>query len=136
MIWREPKNNVYECYLCLTSTSGFNTKNRSSTVYLLVDSVATPKLDKTLEDSVNSKNLSIDKRREGNESIEVEEEIAEIDSSKSTDDLQGLDNLESNENNISTGEITKVTNLLDQLELNDLVRNSGVSKENAKASCI
>ena len=42
MIWREPKDHVTDCYLCLVNTQGFNAKNKSKIEYPNLPSAIRP----------------------------------------------------------------------------------------------
>ena len=42
LIWREPKDHVTDCYLCLVNTQGFNAKNKSKIEYPNLPSAIPP----------------------------------------------------------------------------------------------
>ena len=42
MVWREPKNYVYDCYFCLVNVKGFNKKNKQHLQYPNVHSAMRP----------------------------------------------------------------------------------------------
>ena len=44
MIWREQRNHYDDCYFCMTSVTGFNSRNKSSIVYPNVPSAMRPTL--------------------------------------------------------------------------------------------
>lgn len=118
MIWREPENHIDDCYFCLVSTIGFNAKNRSDISYPSVTSVTMPIRGNILEASVG-------RGIEENESMEVNEEIPEPHAS--TNSADGESNLEEVDD-----ENRKASKMFNQQELNDLVRDLGLSKENAE----
>ncbi|XP_076307323.1 uncharacterized protein LOC143223336 isoform X2 [Tachypleus tridentatus] len=111
MIWREQKDHVTDCYIYLTNVSGFTAKNKKSIEYPNLPSVMRPVL---YDDS-----LSIPKPPEEWTLDEPDEETA----------MQGTgSNIDPNFEPCSSGD----PHLITQSELNDLVKDLGLSKAKAE----
>ena len=82
MVWREPRNHAYDCYLCLTNITGFNASSRKKIKYPNLRSamrpvphsddlpVTTPPVNKNLLSSADEEMPS---REDSNEAISLED---------------------------------------------------------------
>ena len=122
MVWREPKNHTDDCYFCLRNTKGYNNKNATSIKYPLVSSVTFP----IILNEISNEPLQIDKssNEELDEWVHTEDETINCNES----DESGEDSSEQIWNMCS---FCKRGNL-NQKQLNDLVRDLGLSKENSE----
>lgn len=109
MVWREPRNHVDDCYFCLTKTSGYSKKTRHRITYPDLDSVTRPEPH--------------------SESVPVPV-FKELSSADSGSDSSAFHQDPSRDPDFSHTE--KQCEQFNQLELNDLVRDLGLSKELAE----
>lgn len=111
MIWREPSNHKTDCYFCSFETLGLTNKSKhsDSVQYPSVQSVTFPVVNK--EKAQNSKHF---------ESV-ITDRQESTDTEKMTDELT----IETDNSEIKKGFFT-------QDELNDLVRDLGLSKESSE----
>ncbi len=107
MIWREPKDHVTDCYFCIVKITGFNKKTRHKICY--------PNLDSAIRPMPHCGEVPVPVF-EQLPSLEDEDDILE-DNPESDSDADFVD--------VPTTEPKR----FDQLELNDLVRDLGLSKE-------
>ena len=114
MIWREPTNHYTDCYFCLTNIAGFSKKNKSKIVYPDCPSAIKPVTHAAEGIPIPEppSSFSDDRSRE-----------ACTASTSSEDMLSDAD---------EPGPSRKVPHLLSQLELNDLVRDLGLTKEKSE----
>jgi hypothetical protein len=107
MVWREPTNHVTDCYFCAIDVTGINKKNRSSLRYPDLESARRP-VAHCDEIPVPVSSELLDIRDESSDSVENyrEEEEVVLD-----DDFP---------------------HPFSQMELNDLVRDLGLSKSSAE----
>lgn len=111
MVWREPKNHVNDCYFCMTNVIGFTKKNKNKIVY--------PDCESALRPVPHSLNIP----------VPVPPAVGDIESQTSSDDIDLPDSdvytpLES--------DVLKQPHLINQLELNDLIRDLQLSKEKSE----
>lgn len=119
MIWSEPQNHEYDCYFCMTSTRGFSKKNNNKIVYPNVPSAKRPipRGEGTsppvppINDKMDNKNIS---------GLQSQSSFLSAGTSISSYTLSG------------SSSPSKEPHLLKQGDLNDLVRDSGLSKSKAQ----
>lgn len=112
MVWREQRNHVDDCYFCLCQTSGFNKKNKRSIQYPDIPSARRPV-------------------PHGEEiPIPIHRSLQSFSSSSS--ESQGNENISDSEFNIISEIDSDQPKLFSQVELNDLVRDLGLSKERSE----
>ena len=114
MIWREPKNHIDDCYFCMTKIVGFSKKNKSKIVYPDCDSAMKP----VLHDSENV--------------VPLPPASPDIDSSEDEQPLMCHDIDVDNEDVFESDFLGNKPHLLQQDELNDLVRDLQLSKEKSE----
>ncbi|GBN35087.1 Tau-tubulin kinase 1 [Araneus ventricosus] len=105
MVWREPQNHVDDCYFCLCKIAGYNKRSKSNIVY--------PNLKSAIRPIAHCENIPVPTRPEAFDSANI---------SESESDEKDLDFTVKNE----------VPEKFNQAELNDLVRDLGLTKENAE----
>lgn len=111
MIWREQKDHVTDCYFCLTNVSGFSAKSKKSIEY--------PNLPSAMRPVPHDDSLTIPKPPEEWTLDEPDEETA----------MQGTgSDIDPDFEPCSSGD----PHLITQSELNDLVRDLGLSKAKAE----
>lgn len=114
MIWRQPTNHDEDCYFCSTTVFGYNNKNLDSIKYAKVNSVTLPVpniKDSTSTDNVDELETSVNSNT--SDPLVPNSDNESTFSADSDDDSQ----------NKSTW---------NQQELNDLVRDLGLSKESSE----
>ncbi|GBL76983.1 hypothetical protein AVEN_12646-1 [Araneus ventricosus] len=104
MIWREPKNHTDDCYFCSCDVSGYNFKNKKNISYPNLQSSLRP-VPYDLGIPVIPKNI---------------EDISPDSDSESVDD------------NFQCDADNDAPQLFTEMELNDFVRDLGLSKESAE----
>lgn len=107
MIWREAKDHTTDCYFCLTKIAGFTSKNKSKIVYHDLQSAIRPvphsdKLPLPTRPAVDEMNVR--------ESDTSEESSSIVDADPEYEESSGL------------------PHFISQPEMNDLVRDLGLSK--------
>ena len=111
-IWREPQNHTDDCYFCMVDISRFRrTKNRRDIVY--------PSIPSSIAPVPHSSELPLPKPP----------------SKKAPEDLAGSEDIEKDsddEFNISHTDMISEPHFPSQQELNDLVRDMGLTKSNAE----
>lgn len=107
MVWREPKDHLSDCYFCIVKTSGFNKKNKHKIEY--------PSLPSAIRPVPHSAQIPVPVFQEL-PSLEIQEYESSEDRRDSTDE----------EFKVSNDSVRKGFN---QHELNDLVRDLGLSKK-------
>lgn len=109
MVWREPKDHTTDCYFCLTSVSGFSSRNKDKIKYPDVPSAIRPvPHDATLPVPVPPEKLSL---------------TSSESSSSPPSDSDTSENFEADVNE---------PHLIEQSELNDLVRDLSLPKDKAE----
>lgn len=109
MIWREPKDHLTDCYFCLTNISGISSKSRHTVKY--------PSLDSAIRPVLHGPGLPIPSPPDD---ITMTEEFPDI-----QDELQ-------NDSDFVEEDATNEPHFLTQDDLNDLVRDLGLSKNKAE----
>lgn len=110
MVWREQRNHVDDCYFCLTKTSGYSKKTRHTINYPNLDSAVRPVLHSDIVP------------------VPVFKELPSVESCSDCDSPELHDD-DSDPDFVHTG---KEREQFSQVELNDLVRDLGLSKELAE----
>lgn len=112
MIWREPRDHVSDCYFCLTNVSGITSKSKRTVSY--------PNLPSAMRPIQHSDELPVPVPPESIILREEEENRVEdnVDNEVEDPDFQTLDSSE--------------PHLLEQEDLNDLVRDLKLSKQQAE----
>ena len=110
MVWREPQDHTTDCYFCLTSVTGFSSRNKDKIQYPDLPSARRPvPHDCTLPIPVPPANMSL---------------MVSSDSASSTSsDSDSYENYEADDGN---------PHLIEQSELNDLIRDLSLSKDKAE----
>jgi len=111
MVWREPKDHTTDCYFCLTQTAGYSSKNKNRIVY--------PNLPSAIRPVPHSDSLPVPVRVPGNDENETDTDTT----NESSEHMQGDSAYE--------GPST-APHLITQPELNDLVRDLGLSKNQSE----
>ena len=111
MIWREPKDHITDCYFCLTKISGFSSKNRNGIIY--------PNLDSAIRPVPHSESLPVPTRLPGDE-VDEDENNTTGDSSENMQMDPAYEGPSAE------------PHLITQPELNDLVRDLGLSKNQSE----
>jgi len=109
MVWSEPQS-IEDCFFCMTKTHGFNSSNIHKIEYAKISSVKKPFMVPTNE-------------REEDQESDISSLLSEL-------ELEETD--ESDDKYVPTKQQTKEKGEFDQKELNDLVRELGLSKEGAE----
>lgn len=109
MVWREQKSHVDDCYFCLTKTSGYSKKTRQKLSY--------PYLDSAIRPVPHSHEIP----------VPVFTELPSLEDESDTCESDGSHGHESDTDFVDTS--TKERGNFNQAELNDLVRDLGLSKE-------
>ena len=122
MVWREPKDHVTDCYFCLVNTKGVGKKNRQKISYPCIPSAIrpTPHSEELPVPVFNGFVLSED---EGSEHDQQEHEGRD-------DGLQEM--VSESEASSSDTKQSSAPQQFSQPELNDLVRDLGLSKKAAE----
>ncbi|KAK3796602.1 hypothetical protein RRG08_057850 [Elysia crispata] len=112
MVWREPRDHITDCYFCLTCVSGFSTKSRHLIQYPNLDSAIRPVL------------YADDDTRP------VFTELASLESDGEGSNVHDVAEQSSERNSDSDFELLSTElQTFRQAELNDLVRDLGLSKK-------
>lgn len=111
MIWREPKNHSDDCYFCSVDITGHNSKNKKVISY--------PNLPSAIRPVGHSVDLPVPEPPDDLNSIEV------------FSDVQSESNEQDDEEFHCTTENVE-PKVFTQIELNDLVRDLGLTKEKAE----
>lgn len=112
MVWREPKNHVDDCYFCLTNVNGFSSKNKKHIEY--------PNVPSAIRPIPHAQDLPVPTPPS------TWEEIPD-DGSMSTNSESAQFQSSGEEHNLEEG-----PHLIKQAELNDLVRDLFLSKEQSE----
>lgn len=110
MIWREQKNHTTDCYFCSVYVKGFNTKNRKNISY--------PNLDSAIRPVPHSSEIPIPQPPSS-----LDEYLSES---------EDEDTLPPQDESSSDFSFDEGPELFSQSELNDLVRDLGLSKDAAE----
>lgn len=117
MIWREQNNHVTDCYFCMTNVTGFSSKNRKSIEY--------PNLASAMRPVPHDESLPVPNPPEF-WTLEDEDEHAETDEMLQIVDDSATEDPEFEPSTSSN------PHLISQAELNDLVRDLDLSKNQAE----
>lgn len=118
MTWREPTNHATDCYFCLVKVYGFSKKNKNSVQYPDVPSVSKP--------SPHCPELPIPKPVSSLTELKYDSAVEQIES-EADDNYSNLDN-----DPPYVPESSREPHLITQTELNDLVRELKLGKEQAQ----
>ena len=111
-VWREPQNHTDDCYFCMVDISRFKkTKNRRDIVY--------PSIPSSIASVPHSSELPIPKPPANT-------------SQEDSDLLEELGNDSDNEYTASDSDTKDEPHFSNQEELNDLIRDMGLTKSNAE----
>lgn len=110
MIWREQKNHTTDCYFCSVDVKGFNTKNKKKISY--------PNLDSAIRPVSHGSEIPVPQPPSNLDDILSESEDS--------------DALASQDESSSDFSVDEGPQLFSQSELNDLVRDLGLSKDAAE----
>lgn len=111
MIWREPRNHSGDCYFCSVDVTGYNSKNRKVIRY--------PNLPSAIRPEGHGPDLPVLIPPENFDGVNIDEPTdAQSDSGSDEEFLCAVENEE--------------PKLFTQTELNDLVRDLGLTKEKAE----
>ena len=113
MIWREPRDHITDCYFCLTKVSGFSSKNKSNIEY--------PSLDSAIRPVPHSAELPIP-------TPPVSKQLLSSSDESSTDSDEDVDELHDTYEACTSND----PHLISQTELNDLVRDLNLSKQQSE----
>ena len=120
MIWREPRNHDDDCYFCLVNVTGYSSRNKHKTIY--------PNCDSAMRPVSHDETLAVPAPPEAGWQYEKEEEIMEDDTAASdSSPQQGC----SSDPDFVPQE-SSCPEPFSQDELNDLVRDLGLTKEKAE----
>jgi hypothetical protein len=111
MIWREPRDHCSDCYFCLTNISGYSKKNKSAILYPNCESALKP----VPHDAVNL--VPKPPTNIKDESDDSDDERSEME--QQSDAYEPEDD-------------EKKPHMINQGELNDLVRDLGLTKKKAE----
>jgi len=118
MIWRKPIDHETDCYFCLTNVCGYNRITKSSISYASVKSVTFPIL------------LGVAQNNEKHINTEENEAALEMSTNEILADSHAEDiEMQHEASEESEDESDENPNGFTQNELNDLVRDAGLSKE-------
>jgi hypothetical protein len=116
MIWREQKDHLTDCYFCMTNVSGYSSKNKKSIEY--------PNLASALRPVPHDDSLPVPKPPES-WTLDEEDE-------KETGDDEEPTQMEAAADPDFVPSTSSDPHLISQAELNDLVRDLGLSKSQAE----
>ena len=123
MIWREPTNHVTDCYFCMVNTAGVGKKNRHKIVY--------PNISSAIRPAPHSEEVPVPVFK-GLPSLNDKDIGHDTDEEDSCDNELPETEWEQPEECSSETESPPVPKPLHQTELNDLVRDLGLSKKAAE----
>jgi hypothetical protein len=114
MVWREPKNHLNDCYFCLTNVAGFTKKNKHKITY--------PDCESALKPVLHNQGIP----------VPVPPPVSDIgrDDSGEDTDIEITDTTDLYQS--PELETLKQPHLINQKELNDLVRDLELSKEKSE----
>lgn len=118
MIWREPKNHYDDCYFCLTSTEGYSKKMKNNITY--------PNLSSAIRPAPHGEGLPVPVPPLNLDQVDIPELNDDEECHSEREDL-----LE-NTSDPSYAPTLSEPHLVKQNELNDLVRDLGLSKQQAE----
>lgn len=111
MIWREPRDHSTDCYFCLTKITGFNAKNKNRIIY--------PDLPSAIRPVPHSDELPVPTKPTVDET-----NMGDTDSTEQSSTSVDVDPVYEGSSN--------EPHLISQSELNDLVRELGLSKKKSE----
>lgn len=111
MIWREPRDHHSDCYFCMTNIAGYSKKNKSAIHYPNCDSALKP-VPHDEQNPVPNPPVCLDSESDDDDDEESHRE-------QESDAYEPIDD-------------EKIPHLIGQAELNDLVRDLGLTKKKAE----
>lgn len=114
MIWREPKDHINDCYFCITKIKGFSAKSKHKIKY--------PDLHSAMRPVSHNEELPIPKPPENfiYDDAAVQMEVGEAETASTSSDIN------------YAPDINDQPHLINQEELNDLVRDLNLSKKHSE----
>ena len=122
MVWREPNNHATDCYFCMVNTTGVGRKNRHKITY--------PNIPSAIRPVPHSEEVHVPVFK-GLPSLD-DQDIGHDTSEQDSCDSELSEKCSQSENCSSDTESFPIPKLLPQAELNDLVRDLGLSKKAAE----
>ena len=116
MVWREPTNQLNDCYFCAVNTKGINRKNRNSLVY--------PNLESAMRPIPHCNDIP----------VPVVESLPELELPGSKEDQASVFSNDSSDSTVSDVDFppSSLPRLFSQGERNDLTRDLNLSKESSE----
>lgn len=117
MVWREPTNHYTDCYFCMTNIKGFSSKNKNRIVYPVVPSAIRP--------VPHGKDLPVTLPPSNWEPSEEKYDLSPVDANSGATEAVDIDYEPESQDE-------KMPHLIEQDELNDLVRDLNLSKQHSE----
>jgi hypothetical protein len=133
MIWRKPQNHQTDCYFCLSVVKGYNNKSKTFIKYPNVQSVTFPILNDKNKSHDSDHSRYSDQSKSATEvgDIENDHEALECTNTLASEEYESesseVDSAEESGYDMNGNKET-----FDQDELNDLVRDLGLSKQSSE----
>lgn len=121
-IWKRP-SSADDCFYCCNKIQGYNSKTKSKIVYITVSSVVAPVLA-TIEDSSTSNASHVHP--------ETIADVMEVDEIMDMEVESASEMSDETDSDMDDRRSSKITKLISQVVLNDLVRNLGLPKDGSE----